>query len=149
MSRPTAWALTVALAVTVVAGCGSSSLSETALRAGAQRACVTARAQLNRIPTPTQPDGGASFLRRGIAGLAPELVALNRLHPVGELGVQYGRARAATEAEVAALRSSLKGLEGGNDPVVAIKTLQQQLLPLERRAATAWQALGISACTVT
>jgi hypothetical protein len=148
--RQTAHALLVALAVSVVvAGCGSSSLSALQLRAGARRACVTARVRLSKVPTPTEPTGGTAFLRQGIAGLAPELVALDRLHPTGELAVQYGRARVATEAEVHALQSSLKGLKAGNDPVVAIKTLQQQLVPLERTAAQAWEALGIPACTIT
>ena len=82
----------------------------------------------------------------GVAALRPELTALAALHPDGTLGEQFSRARTATEQELAALESSLKGLKAGNDAVVAIKTLQAQLVPLERRATAAWLALKIPAC---
>ena len=52
----------------------------------------------------------------------------------------------AMQGELAALRSSLKGLRAGNDPVVAIKTLQQQLIALEQRANGAWRTLKVPAC---
>ena len=65
------------------------------------------------------------------------------------LGEQFSRARTATEQELKALQSSLKGLKAGNDPVVAIKTLQAQLVPLEKRASAAWLALKIPACVDT
>jgi hypothetical protein len=52
----------------------------------------------------------------------------------------------ATSAELTALRSTLKGLKAGNDPVVAIKTLQQQLAPAEMKASIAWSALELPAC---
>ncbi len=152
MKPRSAPALIVALVLgltLVAAGCGSSSLSVQQLRTGATRACTVARQRLSQIPTPALPRGGSAFLKRGIATLRPELAELERLHPGGELAAQYDRARTATERELAALRSSLKGLRAGNDPVVAIKTLQQQLVPLELRAASAWRALGIDACTQT
>jgi hypothetical protein len=135
--------LTLAL---LVAGCGTSSLSAQQLHSGVMRTCLRATRSLNRIPTPQLPSGGAAFLRRGIGVLKPELAALDRLHPGGGLASSYARARNATHAELAALESTLKGLKAGNDPVVAIKTLQQQLLPLEQRAAAAWAAVGVAAC---
>lgn len=140
----------IALAL-AAAGCGGGvgSLSAHQLRTAATRACGMATQRLDRIPTPQVPSQGASFLRRGIAALGPELTALSALHPEGELGVQFRRARSATEQELAALQSSLKGLQAGNDPVVAIKTLQAQLAPLEKRASAAWQALKILACIDT
>ena len=146
-ARPLALALALALAV---AGCGaSSSLSAHQLRTGATRACTAATQRLDAIPDPRLPSDGAAFLRRGIAALRPELTALAALHPDGERGKQFSRARTATEQELAALQSSLKGLKAGNDPVVAIKTLQAQLVPLERQATAAWLALKIPACIDT
>ncbi len=56
------------------------------------------------------------------------------------------RAQAATEQELKVLQSTLKGLKAGNDPIVAFKTLQTQLAPLEKEAGAAWQALRIPAC---
>lgn len=142
--RASAPALVLALALT---GCGgSSSISSRHLRAEAARACTTANRQLDRIPTPRVPSEGATFLRRGIAALRLEVSSLAALHPSGELEVQFARARTATAQELKALQSSLKGLRAGNDPVVAIKTLQAQLAPLEKRASLAWQALQIPAC---
>ncbi len=52
----------------------------------------------------------------------------------------------ATDAELTALRSTLRGLRAGNDPVVAIKTLQEQLKPAEAEAGTAWTTLQLPAC---
>jgi hypothetical protein len=143
------WAPALALALTV-AGCGGSSgMSARQLRAGATRACTAATQRLSAVPTPKLPSDGAAFLRGGIAALKPELAALATLHPDGELGKQFDRAQDATRHELAALRSSLKGLKAGNDPTVAIKTLQAQLLPLERQATSAWLALKIPACVDT
>jgi len=145
--RAVAPALALALAA---AGCGgSSSMSAHQLRTRAAQACTVATQRLERIPTPKLPSQGAAFLRRGAAALRPELGALNALHPEGELGEQFDRARAATEQELRALESSLRGLKAGNDPVVTIKTLQAQLVPLEKRASAAWLELKIPACVDT
>lgn len=150
MIRRRAPALLTALAVTVVvAGCGSTSLSAQQLDAAAQRACLKATRTLDAIPTPQLPTGGAEFLRRGITAFTPEVAALRRLHPSGALGTSYTRAVDATGKELAALESSLKGLKAGNDPVVAIKTLQQQLIGLEQQASAAWAAVGVPSCTAT
>jgi hypothetical protein len=145
--RALAPALVLAL---TAAGCGgSSSMSAHQLRTRAAQACTVAAQRLERIPTPKLPSQGATFLRRGAAALRPEVAALNALHPEGDLGAHFDRARAATEQELKALESSLKGLKAGNDPVVTIKTLQAQLVPLEKRASAAWLALKIGACVDT
>lgn len=139
--------LIVALAA---AGCGGSgSMPEQVLRTQAARVCSVATQQLNSIPTPQVPSAGAAFLRRGIAALRPELAALSAIHPSGELGVHFSKARDATEQELKVLQSSLNGLKAGNDPLVAFKTLQTQLAPLEQQASTAWRALGVRACADT
>ena len=147
LPRGCAPALVLALAAT---GCGgSSSMSARALRTDASRVCATATQQLNAIPTPQVPSQGASFLRRGIAALRLELAGLSSLRPRGELGVHFGQARDATEQELQVLRSSLKGLQAGNDPIVAFKTLQTQLAPLETQAGAAWRAVGAPVCAAT
>lgn len=148
LRRACAPALVLALAT---AGCGggSSSISAHALRTAAARVCTVATQRLNRISTPQVPSQGASFLRRGIAALRPELAALSTMHPRGELGDHFRTAQNATEQELKVLRSSLKGLQAGNDPIVAFKTLQTQLAPLERQAEAAWRALGVPACAAT
>jgi hypothetical protein len=127
-------------------GCGSSSLSDPQLRTRAARICTAARGATNRIPTPDLPSQGAPFLSRGIAALAPELAALGKLHPGGTASKIYADALANSRLELQALRFTLRGLRAGNDPVVAIKTLQQRLAPLESAADDAWGSLGIEAC---
>lgn len=140
----------LALVVTLgLAGCGSTSLSAQQLHTGARRVCRVAVQRLNGIPTPQMPIAGSVFLKRGIAVLEPELAALERLRPGGGLAKNYTRALDATRAELAALQSTVNGLKAGNDPVVAIKTLQQQLLVLEPRTASAWAAVGVPACAET
>jgi hypothetical protein len=124
-------------------------MSARQLHAGATRACTAATQRLSAVRTPRLPSDGAAFLRRGIAAMQPELTALATLHPDGELGRQFDSARKATQRELAALQSSLKGLKAGNDPIVAIKTLQAQLLPLEKQATAAWLALKMPTCVDT
>jgi hypothetical protein len=136
-------ATTVALCV---AGCGTQSLSAAQLRAGAERTCSRSGRRLNAITPPQRPSGAEAFLSRGIAVLESEVTALARLTPPSELEHAYGQARSAAQEELHALRSSLKGLTAGNDPVVAIKTLHQELRPLERRSRAAWRAVGVAAC---
>ncbi len=130
----------------VLAGCGTSSLSARQLRTAARRICAVAQRRTERIPTPTAPSEGESYLRRGVTVLSPELAALRRLDPPSDLALRYREALAVTGAEVQALRATLKGLRAGNDPVVAIKSLQQELGPLEPRATQAWRSLDIPAC---
>jgi hypothetical protein len=142
----TAVAVIAAVAI-AVAGCGSGSLSAAQLRSRATRACTVAAQKLNRIAAPQAPAGAEAFLRRGVSALEPELTALDRLAPASQLAPAYQRARTATHREVDALRSTIRGLKAGNDPTVAIKTLQQDLLPLERRARAAWHAVGVPACS--
>ena len=84
--------------------------------------------------------------RRGISALAPELKALARLQPGGDAARIYAGAVTDGREELQALRFTVKGLRAGNDPVVAIKTLQQTLTPPESRADDAWGSLGIEAC---
>ncbi len=145
MNRPTRRVGLLALGLLLafaLAGCGGSSLSASQLRAPATRICNLAARRTSAIPTPTMPGGGARFLTRGIAALRPELSQLRALSSLGA----YRQALDATAAELAALRSTLRGLRAGNDPVIAIKTLQLKLSPLEVRASEAWRALGIPAC---
>jgi hypothetical protein len=134
------------LSATVLAGCGSTSLSTTQLRTRAARICTLTTQRTNRIATPTMPTQEDAFVRRGIAAITPEVSALHRLRAPGDMADDYRDAVEATGAELTALRSTLKGLKAGNDPVVAIKTLQQQLAPAEFKAAIAWSALEVPAC---
>lgn len=130
-----------------LAGCGSASVSANHLRSGAARACAVAGRRLSRIAVPHDSAGAAAFLRGGIDALGPELTALDRLSPTPQLAAPYRRARSATQRELAALHSTLHTLSAGDDAVVAIKTLQQELAPLERQASAAWRALGVPRCT--
>jgi hypothetical protein len=116
------------------------------LRNHATAVCTVAAQRLNNIPTPQLPSQGASFLRAGVAALRPKLAALKTMHPGGEEGAHFRTAVNATERELKVLQSSLTGLKAGNDPIVAFKTLQTQLAPLERQASAAWRALGVPGC---
>ena len=149
MTARRACAPMLALAL-AAAGCGgSSSMSTRQLRTDAGRVCTVATQRLNAIPTPQVPSEGSSFLRRGIAALKPEIGALAALHPTGEMATHLQRAQAATEQELKVLQSTLKGLTAGNDPIVAFKTLETELAPLEKQAGAAWRALGVPACAGT
>lgn len=137
--RPVALGL---LAVPALAGCGGSSPTASQLRTRATQVCNVAARRLNNIPTPVQPSQGAAFVTRGVAVLSRELTALRAMHAPSS----FHDAVTAKAAELALLRSTAKGLKAGNDPVVAIKTLQTQLAPVEARDDLAWEDLGILAC---
>ena len=128
-----------ALAVT---GCGSSSLSASQLRDVATRSCTATARALDRIATPSSVAAGQRFLNQGANALSGEVSELRALHATGT----FGRAVQITGAELSELRSTVRGLHAGNDPVVAVKTLQARLGPLEASADQAWRALGIKAC---
>jgi hypothetical protein len=140
-------AAALACAALLLGGCGSSSLSNTQLRRKAGRICVTAQRASESIAAPTDPANGQSFLQRGIAALAPAVTALHRLKPSSDLQGVYATALGATDRELALLRSALRGLKAGNDPVVAIKTLQNELGPAEDAAGRAWHEVDVPACT--
>lgn len=134
------------LAASLLAGCGSTTLTSSQLRSRAGRICTLASQRTDRITTPAMPTQEALFLSQGIAAMTPEVTALHRLRPPDDMANDYRDAVAATSAELTAVRSTLKGLKAGNDPVVAIKTLQQQLAPAEFKAGIAWSALELPAC---
>lgn len=143
--RLTAAGAGAALAV-AVAACGSSSLSDTQLRSSASQICTTADRSAAQIPSPTRPSEGAAYLNRGLAVLTPELTRLQGLHAPGDLAGDYRTALDAAASELAALRSAVKGLKSGDDPVVEIKSLQRKLAPLEKRADDAWRSAEVDAC---
>ncbi len=143
MTRRAVSALTAlsVLAAIMLAGCGGG-LTAAQLRRQATQVCDRAADQTAAIRLPKAPSGGQRFLAQGIAVLAPEIDALRSLGGHGAIVT----AVAAMQAELAALRSSLKGLREGADPVVAIKTLQHHLKGREQRADGAWRTLRVSAC---
>ncbi len=138
--------ITVALAAVTFAGCGSNELSDKQLRTRASTVCRTTARQTNRIPTPSGPDGGAAFLRRGAVLLKPEVTRLGALRPPSDLAEVYRNSVRAMGDEVSELELTARRLRGGLDPVVAIKTLQEQLGPLESTADGGWRALDVPAC---
>jgi hypothetical protein len=131
----------------LLGGCGPSSLSDQQLRGRAGRICVTAQRASESIAAPTDPANGQPFLQHGIAALTPAVAALHRLKPSSDLQDEYATALRATDHELALLRSALRGLKAGNDPVITIKTLQDDLGPVEDAAARAWHDVDVPACT--
>jgi hypothetical protein len=130
----------------LLSGCGSSTLSNTQLRRKAASICTTAQRSTASITAPSDPAAGERFLRRGIAALAPPVAALQKLKPGSDLASDYTTALRASEHELALLRSSIKGLAAGDDPVVTIKALQDELGPAEDAAGQAWRDVDVPAC---
>jgi hypothetical protein len=139
-------ALLATAAALLLAGCGSKPLSSSQLHDQATRVCALATTQTDQIPTPASPAGSAAFLKRGIAVLAPELNALRALRAPGEVADVYSTSLGAFASKLSDLRHAIHQLSGGEDPVIAVKTLQQQLAPIESQENGAWQALEIPAC---
>jgi hypothetical protein len=140
-------AAALACSALLLGGCGSSALSSTQLQRKAGRICTTAQRGTESIAAPTDPARAERFLRRGISALSPQVAALHKLNASSDIEDEYAAAVRATDHELALLRSALRGLTAGNDPVVAIKTLQDELGPAEDAAARAWHEVDVPACT--
>jgi hypothetical protein len=136
----------VAVGAICLAGCGSSTLSPSALRRSATRTCVTATAATQRIVTPTAPRGELSFLQQGITVLAPELGQLRRLRPGGAADAVYRQALQGLDDELRLLESAVTDLRHGSDPVDTIRRLAHDLAPVRQRQNAAWEKLGIPDC---
>jgi hypothetical protein len=130
------------VAAVTLTGCGGSSLSPSQLRAVATRSCTLTARQLDRIATPTSVAAGQRFVDEGAHALGREVSELRALHATGT----FGEAVRITGEELAALDFTVHGLRAGNDPVVAIKTLQARLGPLEARGDEIWRSLHIPTC---
>lgn len=143
MSRRAPLAAAVALAL---AGCGSSPLSTGALRTRAARICRLADVRASRIRTPTLPAQGITFLSQGIAVLQPELKALSRLRPGGPADHLFVTALSAFERQLKMVKATADNVRHGGDPVIAVKTLQTQLAPVQSQGDAAWESLEIPGC---
>jgi hypothetical protein len=134
------------LAAVALAGCGSSSLSNSQLESQVSRICTTTEVRTNRIPTPASPAASATFLRRGATALTPELTALKAVHPPSDVADVYTATVGSFEQKIRELRGTARDIEHGADPVKALQHLQQRLGPLESQENNGWQALQLPAC---
>jgi len=133
-------------AALLLVGCGSTTLSSKQLRTRATSMCTVAARKAGNIPTPTDPAGGAGFLRRGVAALSPEVAALKRLKPPSDVADVYENSVKGLEQQLSLVSATIQHLRRGQDPVVAMKTLQQRLSPIEASVDGGWRTLGIPAC---
>jgi hypothetical protein len=138
------------LLVVGVAGCGGTrSLSEKQLTTRATALCATAARRAGRITTPSTEAQGADFLNRGIAALKPELAGLRTLKAPDDVADVYQATITAFSKELDELEKTVRKLHSGEDPVVAWKTLQTKLAPLEATEDSAWRTLQVPACLTT
>jgi hypothetical protein len=139
-----------ALLVLVLAGCGgTTSLSEKQLTTRATALCATAARRAGRIATPSAEAQGADFLNRGIAALKPELAGLRALKAPDDVADVYQATLTAFSKQLDELEKTVRKLHAGEDPVVAWKTLQTKLAPLEATEDSAWRTLDIPACVTS
>jgi hypothetical protein len=135
------------LTALLVSGCGSKPLSSGELHSRATQLCLQAGSQTDRIRTPASPPGTVAFLQRGIAVMTPELAKLRALRPArGDVADVYSTSVHTFSEKLRALERTVRELNSGEDPVLAIKGLQRKLKPLESQENGAWQALQIPAC---
>jgi hypothetical protein len=133
-------------AMVLIAGCGSTGLSDIQVRDRAAALCATATRQTDRIDPPHAPAQGAAFLTRGIAVFNPELARLRSLRPPADLAGNYTTSVDAFSRELADLELAVHSLHAGEDPVLAIRTLQRRLCPIESTQDRAWGALQVPTC---
>jgi hypothetical protein len=134
-----------ALAV-VLAGCGSSEPSDVQLRNHANAICAAANRKASAISSPSSPDGVPAFLANGATVFSAELERLRALRPPSDIKDVYEASITALAKKVDELELTARRIHSGQDPVVAMKTLQEHLAPLESDEDHAWSALQVSAC---
>ena len=78
--------------------------------------------------------------------MTPELTELRKLRPPEDAQDVYTNAINAAAKQLELLRTAARQIAGGDDPVSAMQTLEQQLGPLVTSENQAWQSLGIPAC---
>jgi hypothetical protein len=136
----------VAAVAVIVLGCGSQPLTDSQLHSVATRLCSTATAQTDRIATPASPAETEAFLQRGIAAFTPALSGLRQLRPPSEVADVYSASVKAFGQKLSYLKDAEAALRKGEDPVIALKTLQHELTPLESQENGGWEALQLPAC---
>jgi hypothetical protein len=141
-------ALSLAVIAVALAGCGSSSPSLSRLRRQATAVCQRALANSARIKPPVRPSATGPFVRRGASVLSTELSELRMLKAPAESAASYSSALGAQSRQLTILDDAIRDLDGGADPVTAIKTLQRRLAPTESAEDAAWRTLDIPACAV-
>jgi hypothetical protein len=134
------------LGVLLVSGCGGQPLSSSQLATQATRVCQLAAQQTERIPTPSDPAGSVLYLKRGLAVMAPELEQLRKLRPPDDVADVYRVSLTSFSKKLGYMRDTTRDLARGEDPVIAMRTLQQDLAPIENQENGAWQTLQITAC---
>jgi len=134
------------LLAVLIAGCGSTELSDVQLRKRATEVCSTANRQADRIATAPTPAAGIAFLDRGIAVFKPELARLRTLKPPSDLASDYRTSVGAFSQELSDLELTVHKLRAGEDPVAAIRLLERWLEPLEATENQTWSALQVPAC---
>jgi outer membrane murein-binding lipoprotein Lpp len=135
------------LAGLLIAGCGGSDkLSLTQLHDQATRVCTLYGNHLDQISAPAGAAGGATFLRRGVVWLRPELKQLRTLHPPDDVADVYSTAVNSFSQKVDAVTTTVQNLDRGADPISSMQTLEQRLAPIESAENGAWNALSIPAC---
>jgi hypothetical protein len=139
-------AIAAAAMALAVAACGSSSQSIGRLRRQASGICQSALAQSDRITAPSLASSTATFLRRGTYVLGPELAQLRALRPPSDQAATDSAALATASRQLTTLDDTIRGLDGGADPLNAVKRLQRELAPTEFAEDTAWRTLGVPGC---
>ncbi|HEY5317531.1 MAG TPA: hypothetical protein VIJ20_06090 [Solirubrobacteraceae bacterium] len=138
--------LVAGLVAVLVCGCGSGTLSARVLRRQASVVCTAAVRRSDRIALPGTNSGGARFLEQGIAAFRPELEKLKQLAPPHRLAGLYRAALGDSTQQLDALIATNHDLQGGDDPVIAIKQLDVELTAINARDRAAWRSLGAPAC---
>jgi hypothetical protein len=144
--RGVARLVAVTFGAVLLAGCGSSTLTAGELRTRATRLCTTAVLRSNEIALPASTSGGAAFLAHGITIFRPELAALRKLAPPRSLAEPYRVALADAAQQLDALVATDHNLRNGDDPVVAIRQLNLELVPIDARDTASWRAVGVPGC---
>jgi len=134
------------LVALALAGCGSTSLSNSQLESQVSQICTATEMRTNRIPTPASPAASVTFLERGATALTPELTALKAVHPPSDVADVYTATVGSLERKVRELRGTAHEIARGADPVKALQHLQHRLRPLESQENDGWQALQLTAC---
>jgi hypothetical protein len=164
----TALALSIYVALAVLAGCGSSesnfettparttpSQTQTAppdraaeerYRSRADAICREVDRRVGAIPRPEDPARQAGYLRRVVAIGRVYLRRLAALDPPPRLAATAHTAVALARREIELLEEAAEALARSSDPAATLRAYERRIDALLDREDALWQDLGITAC---
>jgi len=138
----------LAAAVTLAACGGDDALSPADYRAEAKTICEQADKATEAVQTPTKPTAEAisTYFRELLKPNEQATSRFAELAPPAELKSAHDEILQVNRAGATVVRTVIRDVDGGKDPVTVLQSATTELRTLNSRAQAAAGKLGVPAC---